>query len=263
MKKLLSTEFAVTYTDSEHTGISLISRTTEKTSESTFNNSSKYIFSKLDIEKTPADIISILEEFPEYYQMDSGSLIYSLAILTNIGLLAFWKEGTTEIVVYDIYGNDESTTLYNIIPDFNQISKYNYINNPLNYRRLYISGQYFEKEIIAISGDINYSRLNCDKISLNNSTEVVAPNEKGYFELSSDDQISTIYFEFKPQFLIKTNSSLKYSLFKNGEDIIALSDIPSTGYIDFTNEPIYNSTEYFLKIKINDSNLVNSYLEVL
>lgn len=143
-----------------------------------------------------------LEEFPEHFN-SSNNLLNFTPFATNTGLMCFYNSNAKQLVVYDLIQEDNAL-LYDIQPDISMFENYNYINNPLNVRKInfeknsFKAERYYKRKVN--KEEVNYSFFNVDKIG-NANLDV----NNGYFQ--SLPTVQTVSYNFKPILYIRAFNS--------------------------------------------------------
>lgn len=169
----------------------------EKNSFSIYDNPDQYIYS--DEEKNIIFNTNILNEFPE-------KLANWKWVITNTGLVCFYNDSTQ--VIYDMFDDSEIGTLENIKPDISMMLQYNFINQPLNVRKVNFKNGKFIPDLKYNYNNFWYYFLNCDGLYNNKKGTFRNINSNLYFEIGSEEiDIDKIYFDYKPIFAFKTYNS--------------------------------------------------------
>ena len=257
-----------TYTKGEK-----IQRINESSFDSAYNNVNDYIYSD------DTNIIfdtNILNEFPE-------KLAGWNWVITNTGLTCFYNDSTQ--VIYDMFDDSEIGTLENIKPDISMMLKYNFIDQPLNVRKVNFEC-YNDNNNVHFLPDLKYYYnndycvfLNCDEVQYYDdesdkededgetiSRDCILSNNS-YFKRYDESSIEKIYYNYKPVFVFRVYKT-------NGSSILSDTDeitITINGEADIVNH--YKDNVYYAdisdfkninnKISISLTSNFNGFMEVI
>lgn len=217
--------------------------TDEKSFEFKYNDPTKYIIgSKVNKENFSFDT-KLLEEFPEYN-------VGWETIITNTGLTCFYTENqdTNNFVIYDMF-DKENIELSNIKPDISMLLQYNFVDQPLNVRKVFFKEAVFVAEKFYKYNEQYFSFINADSATL---------TEGGI------NTFSNISYEYKPLFVFRVynfdSSPKENAIIKINGNIPATKHSNGIYFIDLSStDPNDNNG----LVSISLGNCGDGYLEVI
>lgn len=210
-----------------------------------FNDPEKYL---RESDLTPFN--EILKEFPE-------RIAGWGTIMTNTGLVCFYKDSV--FVIYDMFDDSETGTLQSIKPDISMMLEYNFIDQPLNIRKINFTDNKFIPDRSFVNGSY-YAFYNCDGIDGWNFDE-----DNFYFVKASREDVTKINFNYKPVFVFKIYNTDGSEKTGNLEIIVAGKEAePYENNIYFADLSDYDKNNSDkTKVSIQLSNCGSGYLEVI